>query len=94
MSRDLGKLNLSDFILHLLEEAIRASFEARRGKDYDALRALNPLLILDLADQPTVEEFTSQELHLLAIDAIERQMEKGLEGQFRFFIASRKALRK
>lgn len=81
--RFLGSLQISGHILDAVESAVRYSFEARRGKLYNALRALNALLIVDLAQQAT-EDFTRRELEELAWKSLHAQMEQELAEQFRF----------
>lgn len=83
-SRSLGTLHFSDHILGYAEAAVRYSFEARRGKLYNALRALNALLIVDLARQAVAEDFSRRELEELAWKSLETQMERELNEQFRF----------
>lgn len=82
--RKLGTLHFSDHILNHAETAVRLSFEARRGKLYNALRALNAMLIVDLARQATVEDFTQRELEELAWKSLQVRMEEELMDQFRF----------
>lgn len=80
----LGVLYFPDHTLAHMEKAVRYSFEARRGKLYHALRALNAMLVVDLARQATGEKFTRRDLEKLAWKSLEAKMEKELSDQFRF----------
>lgn len=82
--RSLGNLRFENHILGYAETAVRYSFEARRGTLYQALRALNALLIVDLAKQATVEDFTQREYEEMAWKSLENQMEEELKERFRF----------
>ncbi len=82
--KSLGRLHFADHILGYLETAVRHSFEARRGKLYNACRALNAMLVVDLAKQATEQDFTRRELEELAWNSLETQMEPELKEQFRF----------
>lgn len=90
----LGSLNFASHTLGYLEDAIRSSFEARRGKLYNALRALNALLAVDLARQVVIKDLTPREFDELTWTSLESQMEKELNDQFRFAYVAGMARRK
>lgn len=92
--QSLGTLHFADHMLGYAETAVRCSFEARRGKLYDALRALNAMLIVDLARQATVGDFTQRQYEELAWKSLEIQMEEELKEQFRFAYVAGMARRK
>ena len=92
--KSLGNLELSSFTLHSLEEALRHSFEARRGKLYHALRAMNAMLVVDLVRQATLEDFTQLECEELAWTSLRSQVEEELMKEFRFAYVVGNARRK
>lgn len=92
--RSLGKIHIASHILSDLETAVRYSFEARRGKLYQALRALKAMLIVDLTRQATQDDFTQRELEELAWTALTAQMDEELMNEFRFAYVAGMARRK
>lgn len=80
--------------LNTLETTVIASFEARRGKLYDALRALNALTLIDVARGSVPDDFTERELATLVWNSVETQLEKELMQQFRFAYVQGMARRK
>lgn len=84
-NRSLGRVELASFSRDALEKAVRASFEARRGPLYNALRALNAFCIVEIVSQSTEPgRFTDRELRELAFRAVGAQLEKELFDEFRF----------
>lgn len=92
--RKLGRLEISSYTLYLLENAIKHSFEARRGKLYHALRALNALAMIDLSKQAVEDPFSDREYRELTWASLNGVFEKQLDDQFRFAYVSGMARRK
>ncbi len=98
MTNDLGQLEIADFPLHLLQSALIQSFEARRGKLFDTLMALNALAIHDLgitcmrslSFQGTLigasrtHQYTLADAEQLVLEAVQRQLEPELAHAFRY----------
>lgn len=98
MTNDLGQLEIADFPLHLLQSALIQSFEARRGKLFDTLMALNALAIHDLgitwmrslSFQGTLigasltHQYTLADAEQLVLEAVQRQLEPELADAFRY----------
>ncbi len=89
-----GRVQFADHILGYLETAVRHSFEARRGKLHNALRALNAMLVLDLTRQVTRSEISDRNLGRVASRSLYVQMEDELDRQFRFVYVAWMAHRK
>lgn len=92
--RSVGRLCFSCHVLDHIETAVRHSFEARRGDLYDALQALDAMLIVDLAEQAVEENFSQREFGQLAFESLNSEREQELGEAFRFHKVVRMARRK
>ncbi|OUD08473.1 hypothetical protein BVC71_13310 [Marivivens niveibacter] len=97
MTKKLGRLVIADYSLHLLEQALIRSFEARRGRLFDTLLALNALAVRDLGisglgmsshgaifGASRKHKYTLADAEQLVFEAVQRQLEPELVHAFRY----------
>lgn len=92
--QSLGSLNLASYTLSQLEDCVKASFEARRGSLYNALRGMNALSIFEIGRGGVGPKYSDRDVKKLVWQALKQQMEEELEQQFRFLYCHRMAMRK
>lgn len=80
----LGSLQLLSFTLDMLTDAVKRSFEARRGPLYNALVALNAFALFEIVRSGSVDIETDNDIEDLAWSGLAEDMEFELLEHFNF----------